>query len=440
MSPERNASITAGAAVAVRPVVEQTRVDGCLSYLVFDPDSKDAAVIDPRFDGVDNLLKRLQDAGLRLRCAIDTHAHADHLSGVARLATETGAQAVVPGEVTFPARRVGDGDRVDAGSFGFAVLATPGHTSDSITLRTADVVFTGDALLIGGAGRTDFQNGSPETLFESFETRLRSLPAATVVYPGHDYKGRTHSTVGDELRANALFGNRDRASFVARLESGSQAEPANMKFVLSANRAGAKAGVATIDAMKLCDRLKAGERLAIVDVRTPAEFAGSRIHGARNVPLPQITPESIAPNEPAVLVCEAGVRATMAATTFAGRPGVLVLTGGMSAWRSAGLPTDGSRGRVWPIERQVRFVIGICVVLGTALAVFVDPWFAVVPAFFGAGLIFSAVTGKCGMAVMLARMPWNRKQPAGSCAPSSPAGGSCAAPSPPGGGGGCAAA
>src|SRR5436190_3991882 len=216
MSPERSATATGYPVVAVRPVIEQTRIDGCLSYLVYDPESKDAAVVDPRFDAVDNLLKRLQDGGLKLRCAIDTHAHADHLSGVARLAAETGAQAIVPAEVTFPARQVRDGDRIDAGAFGFQVMATPGHTSDSITLRTADVVFTGDALLIGGAGRTDFQNGSPETLFESFETRLRALPPATVVYPGHDYKGRTHSTIGDELRANALFGNRDRATFVAR--------------------------------------------------------------------------------------------------------------------------------------------------------------------------------------------------------------------------------
>jgi glyoxylase-like metal-dependent hydrolase (beta-lactamase superfamily II)/rhodanese-related sulfurtransferase len=426
---------------ATRPVVEQTRVGGCLSYLVYDPETCDAAVIDPRFDSVDAIRTRLAEGRLRLAFAIDTHAHADHVSGVARLAHETGARAIVSSEVAFPAQRVRQGDRLALGRFALEVIETPGHTSDSVTLKAGGAVFTGDALLIGSAGRTDFQNGSPETLFETFESRLRGLPADTVVYPGHDYRGRTHTTIGDELRANALFANRDRAAFVARLRAGRQAEPANMRFVLAANRSGATSDVRVVEPVALKGRLDGGEHLDLVDVRSPEEFAASRIAGARNVPLDLVASAagSIAPGVPLVLICEAGVRASMATTAFAGLPGVHVLEGGMSGWRRAGLPTEGVPGGVWPIERQVRCVIGACVVVGAVLGLAVNPWFFVVPIFFGAGLVFSAVTGRCGMAMLLAKLPWNRRALAAlAAADPDAAGGSCAVGGGPPGGG-CAA-
>jgi glyoxylase-like metal-dependent hydrolase (beta-lactamase superfamily II) len=424
--------------IMTRPVVEQTRVDGCLSYLLLDPETLQAAVIDPRFDSVDPLLLRLKDGGLKLVAAIDTHAHADHVSGVARIAAETGAQAIVSSAVAFPARVVKDGDEVKVGGYVLKVATTPGHTEESISLKVGDVVFTGDALLIGGAGRTDFQNGSPETLFETFEAKLRKLPSSTVVYPGHDYRGRTHTTIGDELRANRLFAEKERAAFIARLTASHQPEPANMRFVLAANRAGVQGGTALLDAHGLKARLDAGERMHLIDVRSPAEFAGSRMAGARNIPLERVAAEAALLDRalPVVLMCEAGVRSTMALPAFAGRPNVATLTGGMSAWRKAGFPTEGSAGGVWPLERQVRLVAGAFVFLGAVLGLTVNPWFFSIPLFFGAGLAFSGLTGTCGMGLMLAKLPWNQRAVSASANAGAGAGGSCAVG---GGGGSCSA-
>jgi rhodanese-related sulfurtransferase len=304
---------------------------------------------------VDAIVKRLKEGGLTLKAAIDTHAHADHVSGVAKIAKETGAEAIQPNPVEFQARVVKDGDEVRIGAFVLRVLATPGHTEESISLKTGGILFSGDALMIGGAGRTDFQNGSPETLWDTFESKLRKLPAETVVYPGHDYKGRTHTTIGDELRA--------------------------------------------------------------------------RIKGAQNFPLERIgaAAQTIAPGQPVVLICATGLRSMMALGAFAGRGNVASLVGGMAAWRGAGLPLDGAGGGVWPLERQVRLIAGAFVLLGAILGLTLNPWFFAIPVFFGAGLTFSGITGWCGMALLLGKLPWNRR------AMSAPAGGAAAEPA----GGGC---
>jgi glyoxylase-like metal-dependent hydrolase (beta-lactamase superfamily II) len=414
--------------ITMRPVVEQTRIGGCLSYLLYDPRTNDAAVIDPRADGVDAILARLEDGALNLRAAIDTHAHADHVSGVARLAAETGAEAIVSSDVAFAARVVREGDEVKVGNFTLRVIATPGHTSESVSLQVDAAVFTGDALLIGGAGRTDFQNGSPETLWNTFEKKLRGMDPGTVVYPAHDYRGRTHTTIGDELRANRLFAQTDRSAFIARLSQGRQPEPANMRLVLAANRAGTSAEASAIDPRSLRARIEAGEALNLIDVRSPAEFAGSRMRGARNVPLEQIgaAAPTIPAGEPVVLICESGTRATIAGAAFAGRPNVMVLTGGMGAWRKAGFGTEGSGGGIWSLERQVRLVAGTFVLLGAILGLTAHPWFFAIPVFFGAGLTFSGLTGWCGMAHVLAKLPWNRRAMAAPAQEPS-AGGSCAA-------------
>jgi glyoxylase-like metal-dependent hydrolase (beta-lactamase superfamily II)/rhodanese-related sulfurtransferase len=422
--------------VATRPVIEQTRVEGCLSYLVWDEESKEALVIDPRFDQVEAIVKRISEGGLKLVAAMDTHAHADHVSGVSRIAKETGAEAIQPNPVEFEARVVRDGDELKIGRWVMRVIATPGHTEESISLITGDVVFSGDALLIGGAGRTDFQNGSPETLFDTFEKKLRRLPAATVVYPGHDYKGRTHTTIGDELRANALFRNVDRSSFVERLKGGRQAEPANMRSNLMANRAGTIAAKTSLQAAELQARITSGERLALIDVRSPAEFAGSRLRGSRNYPLERIADAAreVPASQPVVLICATGLRSMMATGAFAGRGNVATLTGGLASWRGAGLPLEGAGGGVWALERQVRLVAGVFVLAGCILGFAVHPGFFAVPVFFGAGLTFAALTGTCGMGMLLAKLPFNRRAMSAPAEADAPLGGSCAA----GGGGGCA--
>src|SRR5262249_27928219 len=129
----------------------------------------------------------------------------------------------------------GDGDRVSVGRDEIEVLASPGHTDDSISLLVDGSLLTGDALLVGGAGRTDFQNGSPEALYDTLHRRFAGLPGDLTVYPGHDYTGRTHSTLSQERQTNALLRLTERDRFISTLRAGRQPKPANMDAIVAAN-------------------------------------------------------------------------------------------------------------------------------------------------------------------------------------------------------------
>jgi glyoxylase-like metal-dependent hydrolase (beta-lactamase superfamily II) len=144
--------------------IHQMRAENCFAYLVADVDTRDAALVDPRVDRVAEYLADLEERGLRLRFFIDTHTHADHLSGAAELRTRTGADVLISAQAKseVATRRLRDGDRVALGRGEIEVLASPGHTDDGVSLLVGDALLTGDALLIGGAGRTDFQTAVPK--------------------------------------------------------------------------------------------------------------------------------------------------------------------------------------------------------------------------------------------------------------------------------------
>jgi sulfur dioxygenase len=181
---------------------------GCLSYLLLDEATKEAALIDPSEEiAQEKYLNTLEERGASLRYIVETHTHADHVSLAPALKVATGAQvvrhALAPSKLNdMP---VQGGERITLGSTELHVLATPGHTNESISLFVDGAVFTGDALLIGGTGRTDFQLGDSEALFTSLHDVFGNLSDSTVVYPAHDYKGRTHSTIGDERLQNPRF-------------------------------------------------------------------------------------------------------------------------------------------------------------------------------------------------------------------------------------------
>jgi glyoxylase-like metal-dependent hydrolase (beta-lactamase superfamily II) len=397
--------------------------DGCLGYLVVDEGSRTALAIDPRLDQVDRFLEVLSARDLHLAYALDTHTHADHLSGVRRLAQRAGATVLVHAASRFagPARRVQGGARVALGAASVQVLDAPGHTPDSLALLVEGHLFTGDALFAGGAGRTDFPGGSASALFDTLRT-FEVLPSSTVVHPGHDYVGRAVTTIGEEQAGNPLLREHDRDAFVARL-SGQAVPPANMPAILRHNLG--EADAATVAPVELQALRAAPAGPLLLDVRTPLEFESERIDGALNVPLDQLDArlEEIAEQADVVVVCRTGVRATIAAETLARagrRP--RVLDGGMVAWRRARLPVREGRKRL-AVDRQVQLVAGTMVLLGVTLGAFVTPWFLLLAGFFGAGLTFAGVTGTCGLAHVLLRMPWNQAPPAG------PAGGGavCAA-------------
>ena len=181
---------------------------GCLSYLVIDPTTKEALLIDPSVEIANDLyLAALKEQEATLRYIAETHTHADHISSAAQLAQLTGAQIVRHRNAPSPHNDlpVFGGEKLPLGEHAIEILATPGHTNESISLHIDGAVFTGDALLIEGTGRTDFQLGDSEALYHSLHDTLGALPDETVVYPAHDYKGRTASTMGHEKTKNPRF-------------------------------------------------------------------------------------------------------------------------------------------------------------------------------------------------------------------------------------------
>ncbi len=407
--------------------------DGCLGYLLVDEVTRTALAIDPRLDQVDRFLETLAARDLRLAHALDTHTHADHLSGVRKLAERTGATVLAhaASKLKSPARRIEGGGTFQLGTKTITVFDAPGHTPDSLALLVDGHLFTGDALFSGGAGRTDFMGGSASDLFDTFRA-FEALPDATVVHPGHDYVGRAVTTIGAEKAQNPLLRERDRDAFVSRL-SATAPPPANMAVILRHNLG--EIDAATIAPRELQALREQGAAPLLLDVRSPLEFEGERIEEARLIPLDQLDArlDEIPEQAEAVVVCRTGVRATIAAETLArGGRRARVLEGGMNAWRRAGLPVREGRKRL-AVDRQVQLIVGLMVMTSATLGALVNPWFLAIAAFFGAGLTFAGATGTCALALLLMKMPWNR--PLASLSESSgsvcAAGGgvsSCAAP------------
>lgn len=181
---------------------------GCRSYLLLDEVSREAALIDPSEElANEEYFAALQEHKAKLRYIIETHTHADHISSAPALRSATGAKIVrhVLAPSSLKDIAVTGGEVLTLGGETLAILATPGHTNESITVETDTAVFTGDALLIGGTGRTDFQLGDSDALYVSLHDTLGELSDDTLVYPAHDYKGRESSTLGDEKRTNPRF-------------------------------------------------------------------------------------------------------------------------------------------------------------------------------------------------------------------------------------------
>ena len=340
-------------------IFEQVASGGCQSYLVGCADTCAAALIDPELSQIDRYLALTARDGLRIHYVIDTHTHADHFSATRQLAKQLGVPLVM--HRLTPATgidlRVDDGEMIVVGKLRLRVLHTPGHTIDSMCIVAGDRVFTGDTLLIGATGRTDLPTGDPAQLYDSLFGKLLQLDPALLVYPAHDYKGRSHSTIGDELATNPRLQAKDRAAFVALMQSLNLSMPTHLTESLRTNLSGGKtvgqllaeasAGVPFMALDELLARVQRKEPdLVVLDVRERDAFDTGHIPGARHLPRGQlelrINDELRDPTVRILTACEFGRISTLAAATLRqlGFQRAVALDGGMKAWREAGYPVE----------------------------------------------------------------------------------------------------
>lgn len=213
------------------------------TYLLGDRDSREAVLIDPVREKVAAYLQLLHDLGLELVAALDTHVHADHITGLGELRAATGCVTWMGEQSAAPcvSARFRDGSVIGFGPYRLRALYTPGHTDDSYSfLLDADgqrLAFTGDTLLIRGTGRTDFQNGDARAQYDSLFRKLLTLPDDTLVYPGHDYKGWTVSTIAEERACNPRLQVAGEAAYVEQMKNLDLPNPRLMDIAVPANRA-----------------------------------------------------------------------------------------------------------------------------------------------------------------------------------------------------------
>lgn len=208
------------------------------TYLLVDLNTKEAAIIDSVKEQVDRDIQLIHEMGLTLKYALETHVHADHVTGAGTLREKLGAKVVYHESSGNRCADIlaKDGDLLTLGDEAITVLHTPGHTDGDTTYKIEGAVFTGDALLIRGCGRTDFQQGDAGRLYDSITKKIFTLPDHTVIYPGHDYAGRTASTVAEEKRHNPRLGNgKSRNEFIAIMDALDLPKPKRIDVAVPGN-------------------------------------------------------------------------------------------------------------------------------------------------------------------------------------------------------------
>lgn len=361
------------------------------TYLLIDPRTRSALIIDPVDQQLERDLAELQKHGVHLVWTVETHAHADHITSAGLLAEHAGARTAAPSGcgITTAATQLVHGDTLKFGDETLQVLHTPGHTAGSMSYLWRGHVFTGDTLLINGCGRTDFQSGSAHALYHSLTEVLFKLPEETVVWPAHDYNGRHSSTIGTEKKSNARAAGKTEAEFVAIMHALNlprparidEAVPANLQSGLRHDAVGEPSSTASLTSDALAVRPANGYagdvpaslayrwwqdgQAVLVDVRTDAErewvgFVPGAVPLAwKQWPGMALNPgfdigvqAAVADGRKLLLLCRSGVRSVAAAKRaselgleaynilegFEGDPDGQAQRGHIGGWRRQGLP------------------------------------------------------------------------------------------------------
>lgn len=352
------------------------------TYLLVDEATRDGLIIDPVDEQIERDLALLEQRNIKLVWAVETHGHADHITSAWLLAEHTGAQTAAPAGcgIGTASVQLQDGDTLSFGGEQIRAIHTPGHTQGSMCYRWRNHVFTGDTLLIGTCGRTDFQSGSPEAMYDSLTNKLFALPDETIVWPGHDYAGRSHTTIGAEKVGNSRVAGRTLSEFVALMNGLSLPRPRRIDEAVPANLTSGRrhdAGGGDLNSVKpatgyagdvspqlACAWWQGGEA-ALVDVRTDAErewvgfIPGAIALAWKQWPEMKVSEgfgkrlaEAVPPGKKLLMICRSGVRSQAAAQRaselgfeaysvlegFEGEPDENAHRGHKGGWRHHGLP------------------------------------------------------------------------------------------------------
>jgi glyoxylase-like metal-dependent hydrolase (beta-lactamase superfamily II)/rhodanese-related sulfurtransferase len=331
-------------------------VSGTYTYLLASRRGGEALIIDPVLEKVDRYIQLVDELDLKLVKAVDTHLHADHVTGLGALRDRTRCVTVMgeQSKVDVVSMRVAEGDKLTIEGVALDVIYTPGHTDDSYCFTLADRVFTGDTLLIRGTGRTDFQNGNARAQFDSIFNKLLRLPDETLVFPAHDYKGETVSTIGEERAFNPRLQVKSVDEYAALMRGLNLpnpkmmdvAVPANMRVGLAQEEIARRGWAIGVEAAK---GLVGSPDVALVDLREPRERAKHGvIPGSLHVPYAGVEANvrsggmlnalALATGKRIVFYCAFGERSAMAvqAAQDAGLASARHIQGGMDAWTRAG--------------------------------------------------------------------------------------------------------
>ncbi len=323
------------------------------TYLLASRPGGEALIIDPVLERVERYLKLIEELDLKLVKAVDTHVHADHITGLGALRDHTKCITVMGEQsgVDVVSMRVSDGDRLSIEGISMGVIYTPGHTDDSYSFTLPDRVFTGDTLLIRGTGRTDFQNGDPRAQYDSIFNRLLKLPDETLVFPAHDYKGDTVSTIGEERAHNPRLQVRSIEEYAALMaglnlpnpKMMDVAVPANLRQGLHQEEVARRGWALTAEAAQA---LVGQPGSVLIDLREKAERERHGcIPGALHAPYPDLAENigaggvlhelATATGKRLVFFCAYGERSAMAvqAAQDAGLSQAVHIEGGMAAWK-----------------------------------------------------------------------------------------------------------
>jgi sulfur dioxygenase len=328
---------------------------GTYTYLLASRHGGEALIIDPVIERVDRYLQLVRELDLRLVKAVDTHLHADHVTGLGALRDRTHCITVMGehSKTDVVSMRVTEGDRIQIEGLSLDVLYTPGHTDDSYSFLLNDRVFTGDTLLIRGTGRTDFQNGDPRAQYDSIFNKLMKLRDETLVYPAHDYKGETVSTIGEEKLFNPRLKVKSIDEYVDLMNNLNLPNPKMMDVAVPANMqvglrqqdvAGKGWSLSATDAIALCGRAD----VTMVDLRERGERdKHGVIPGSLHSPYADVDINVVAggilhelaaaTGKRLVFYCAYGERSAMAvrAAQDAGIGNACHIEGGIAAWKNA---------------------------------------------------------------------------------------------------------